>query len=442
MPKTVIDISTPPPQNLEAEQAVIGAMFVDDEAYWEVVDIVKPEDFYRRSHQILFAAIRSLKGKGEQVDLITMTEKLREHRQLEAIEGGFEYLTAIADSSPSAANAPWHARIVREKSLLRQAIGVGRSLIEWASGNEVNLSVLLSEMQGRMLDLLEAGTEATWTEYALVVGRVQDQIEEARRLGKELVGLPTGIPKLDLLTGGLMPSDLIVIGARPGIGKTAFMQQTFEHVGARGVKVAVFSLEMAEGPLGMRAIQARSRMDGWALRTGAYDVDIGGNRIADAVKELALLPIYINDKAGWHYAEIQAQARRLILREHVGLVMVDYIGIVKGDRPENRVRELGTVAQGLKELAKKHRIPVVVLSQLNRLVERERRRPTMADLRDSGELEQIADVVILIHRMKGESEGLMIVDKSRNLQTGDVKVHWDGATMRYSEVDTLHEEGG
>jgi len=435
----LVDIKGPPPQNQEAEQAVIGAIFCDDDAYWDVVDIVKPEDFYREAHRILFAAIRSLRSHGQHVDYIAMLEKLRNGGQIQAI-GGEEYLRAIADCEPSAANAAWHARIVREKSLLRRMSQAGQELIQWAHGNVEGVSAMLAQSQERILSLLEDASEATWTPYNLLMSRMQDRLEEVREQGRLMTGLPTGLPGIDKLIGGLLPADLIVIGARPSTGKTAWMQAIAETVAGAGVVVAIFSLEMAEDPLAIRAIQSRTRMDGYTLRTGNYDREIGGDRIARAAAELAILPIFVNDKTGWHYAEIQAQARRLILREHVGLVMVDYIGIVKGDNPQNRVRELGTVAQGLKELAKRHKVPVVVLSQLSRLMEREKRRPQMSDLRDSGEIEQIADVVILLHRMKGEEDGLMIVDKSRNLQTGDVKVRWHGPTMRYSERDEIHEE--
>ena len=428
--KTLADVA--PPSNLEAEQSLLGALMISKYAYWETCDLITASDFYRDAHQVIFTAINRLYQAKAQVDIVSVQEELRKRGEFEEA-GGLEYLMALIDSVPSAANARYYGETVKEKSVRRQLLDLSLRVQGMARDEGQALAEILSSVSIGVLEVLRDGTTARWTDYETLLRRAYERVEEAYLSGQLLVGLPSGIPDLDELTCGFMPTDLIIVASRTSIGKTAIAQQIAEHVASLGTPVAFFSLEMGEDPLALRALQAAADVPGILLRRPRFGEEIWG-KLVKGHSKICNLPIYVNDRSGLTIGEITAQAQRIVMEKKVGLILVDYIGIVKGELPEHRVRELGIIAGGLKEIAKQLKIPVIALSQLSRQVDKEKRKPMLSDIRDSGEIEQIADVVILIHRPGESTTAELIVAKNRNLLTGTVEVFWHGNAMRFKPL--------
>ncbi len=428
-----------PPQNLEAEQSVLGSVIAWDDCWLDVAEQVGPEDFYRDTHKTIFAAMRAIKRTDEKVDIRTVQEKLRGKGQLEAV-GGTEYLMALVDSVPSATSAKWYAGIVRDKALRRRLIDYAARTAQVGHDSEIPVPTLLADAHAEIVGLLnhlKGNPSATYTQ---VVTDQLDRLVQASRDGLSLAGLPSGIPGLDHLTGGFTDGDLIVLGGRTSHGKTALAQQIAETVARQGHPVLFFSLEMSAQQLGLRAFQAASGLANWQVRNPTFS-EAEEDRLGEAARTINALPITIKDKGGLHYTELQAQARRAILEEGVKLVVVDYLQLLRGDSSPNRDRELGTVTEGLQKLAQNHGIPVIALAQLSRRMEYEKREPGLADLRECGEIEIHADVVTFVFRPSRESTtARIIVAKHRNGATGFVETHWRGDIMRFVPMDTTHDE--
>jgi len=429
----------PPPQNLEAEQSVLGSIMVDENYWFDVAELLGPEDFYRDAHKTIFAALRALKRTDEKIDIVTVQEKLRGKGQLDAV-GGTEYLMALIDSVPSAANAKHYAGIVRHKSMRRLLIDYATRTAQAGHDSEVPVPTLLADAHAEIVGLLNDLSGNPSTTYAHVVTAQLERLVQASRDGASLAGLPSGIPDLDSLTGGFMDGDLIVLGGRTSHGKTAAAQQIAETVARAGHPVLFFSLEMSAQQLGLRAFQAAANLANWRLRKPHFD-DEEEARLSAAAATINFLPITIKDKGGLHYTEVQAQSRRAILEDGIRLVIVDYLQLLRGDASPNRDRELGTVTEGLQKLAQNHGIPVIALAQLSRRMEYEKREPGLADLRECGTIEIHSDVVIFVFRASREATtAKIIVAKHRNGATGFVDTHWQGYIMRFLPMDNLHGE--
>jgi len=432
--KTDIDTSIykVPPQNMEAEQSVLGGILLENQSLNAVLEIMTGADFYSEGHRKIFDAIADLSDRGEPSDLITLSSLLKDRGQLDQV-GGMVYLASLVDGVPSAANIAYYARIVKEKAILRSLIATATEILQktYNAGSDVD-SVLDQAEQA----IFENSENKIRPSFYTIREVVKDNFKELERLAerKDLItGVPTGFDKLDEITSGLQRSDLIIIAGRPSMGKTAFALNIAQNAALKsGVPVAVFSLEMAKEQLVFRMLSAEARVDSQRLRKGFLG-ETDWKKLVKASSDLSEAPIYIDDSAGITVLEMKAKSRRLKADAGLGLIILDYLQLMKGGAyKESREQEISEISRSLKGLAKELSVPVIALSQLNRKVEdRTNRRPQMADLRESGAIEQDADVIAFIYRDevynrsednpdKGIAE--IIIGKQRNGPTGTVKL--------------------
>lgn len=421
-----------PPQNLEAEQSVLGGILLDHRAIDRAIEILDANDFYREAHKKIFRAMLALNQRGEPVDVVTLSNELAVEGQLEEI-GGAAYLAELAEKVPTAANLAYYARIVREKAVLREVIAASTELAarayEMRSGE---VDDFLDQVEHRIFEISERRVRpqfATMNDLMFTAVHTVESLYERRGL---ITGVPTGFLDLDRLTSGLQPSDLVIVAARPSMGKTAFALNVAVNAAQEGgVGVAIFSLEMSKQQLGLRMLCAEASVDSQQLRTGF----LSGQdfpKIVAAADRLSRLPIYVDDTPGLSVLELRAKARRLKREQEakLGLVIVDYLQLMRShERMDNREQEISSISRSLKALAKELDVPVMALSQLNRQVEaRSDRRPVMADLRESGAIEQDADVILFLFRPyvydknADEHEAEVIIGKQRNGPVDVVKL--------------------
>jgi|DewCreStandDraft_1066081.scaffolds.fasta_scaffold00864_6 replicative DNA helicase len=424
------DVGRLPPQSIEAEQAVLGAILLDPRALDRAVEIVGADDFYRDAHRKIFRAMLALHQRSEPVDLLTLSQELAAEGVLEAV-GGTSYLAQLAEQVPTAANLAYYARIVREKSVLRQIIQVSTELGARAyDARPGEVDDFLDQVEQRIMEISEQRTRPQFSNMSDLMLDAVGAVESLYQRGEMITGVPTGFTDLDRLTAGFQPSDLIIVAARPAMGKTAFaLNVAVNAAQKRGVGVAIFSLEMSKLQLAMRMLCAEARVNSQLMRTG-YLTKLDYPKIIAAAQKLSTLPIYIDDTPGLSLLELRAKARRLKRDQEakLGMVIVDYLQLMRGhERSDSREQEISSISRGLKALAKELDVPVVALSQLNRQVEsRSDRRPMMADLRESGAIEQDADVILFLFRPwvydKDEDEHLaeVIIGKQRNGPTDKV----------------------
>jgi replicative DNA helicase len=413
-----------PPQNLEAECSVLGGILLDNDAINQVLELLRPEDFYRESHRKIFRATIELSDRSEPVDLITLSDYLKGRNELEAV-GGTAYLASLADSVPTAANISYYARIVREKSILRSLISTATDIATRGYEEQGNVEEFLDRAEKVIFDISEKKIKAS---FVAVGDMIKDTLKTVEKLyeRKEMVtGVPTGYEDLDRLTAGLQASDLIIVAGRPGMGKTAFALNIATNAAFAGIGAAVFSLEMAKEQLVLRMLCSEARVNSSKVRSG-YLGERDFPQLAKAAGRLHEAPIYIDDTPAISVLELRAKARRLLRdrSKKIGLIVVDYLQLMRGmGNANNREQEISEISRSLKALAKELTVPVIALSQLNRRVEdRGDRRPMMSDLRESGAIEQDADVIMFIYRdevynksddsKKGVAE--VIVAKQRN----------------------------
>jgi len=413
-----------PPQNLEAESSVLGGILLDNEAINLVLELLRPEDFYRESHRKVFRAMVELSERSEPVDLITLSDFLKNRGDLDAV-GGTAYLASLADFVPTAANIAYYARIVREKSILRSLINTATDIATRGYEEQGNVEEFLDSAEKVIFDISEKKIKAA---FVAVGDMIKDTLKTVEKLyeRKEMVtGVSTGYNDLDKLTAGLQPADLIIVAGRPGMGKTAFALNIGAHAAFAGVGVAVFSLEMAKEQLVLRMLCSEARVNSSKVRSG-YLGERDFPQLAKAAGRLHEAPIYIDDTPAISVLELRAKARRLVRdrSKKIGLIVVDYLQLMRGmGMANNREQEISEISRSLKALAKELGVPVMALSQLNRRVEdRNDRRPQMSDLRESGAIEQDADLIMFIYRdevynknddsKKGLAE--IIIAKQRN----------------------------
>jgi replicative DNA helicase len=399
-----------PPQSIEAEQSVLGAMLIDNAAIAQVTEIIGASDFYRESHRVIFNAMMELYSKNEAVDMITITDVLRRDNKMDDV-GGIAYITSLANAVPTAANVRYHAKIVYEKSVLRQMVRVSTEIA--AMGYEANeeVNILLDKAESRILEISNRGKNAEFTSIGNILEDAVEMIQNLAENKGGLTGISTGFADLDKLTSGLHPSDFIILAARPSMGKTAFALNVVQNVALRAHKkykgkepysVAFFSLEMSKEQLVNRMLCAEANIDSQRLRTGEM-AEKDWTALWNACEEMYKAKIYIDDTPGITAMDMRSRARRLKAEHGLDLIVVDYLQLMqgsgKGKGSENRQNEVSEISRSLKALARELDVPVIALSQLSRGVEaRQVKRPMLSDVRESGSLEQDADIVAVLSR--------------------------------------------
>lgn len=417
-----------PPQSIEAEESVLGGILIENSAIDRALELITPDDFYRDAHRKIMQAMINLNQRSEPIDLVTLHEELKRTNQLQEV-GGASALAEIAEKVPTAANVAYYARIVREKSILRGLIHTATEIATRGYESGGNVDQLLDEAEHKIFEISERKVQPTFFRIRDIMVQSMNTIEQLYERKELVTGVPTGFVDLDRLTAGLQPSDLIIIAGRPSMGKTAFALNIAEHAALQArTGVAVFSLEMSKEQLVLRMLCSQARVDQSKVRAG-YAADRDFPKLAMAASRLADAPIYIDDTPALSILELRAKARRLKRdpEARLGLILIDYLQLMRGHEAENREQEISSISRSLKALAKELDVPVVALSQLNRQVEgRADKRPVMADLRESGAIEQDADVIAFLYRPivydknAEERDAEVIVAKQRNGPIGNV----------------------
>jgi replicative DNA helicase len=430
------------PQNLEAERSVLGAILLDPPAINLVVPILDPDDFFPDTHRRIYAAMFELSQRSGQIDVLTLREELDRTGAVEKI-GGASYLTSLLDGVPDVGNVEHYARIVKEKSTLRRLIRAGQRIVRDGLTGERDAESLLGEATGEIFDIAEGAVQGGFEQIGTVVTRNLEIIEDARGRQGMLSGLATGFKDLDRMTSGLQGTDLIVLAARPSVGKTSFALNIAQHVAIReGRAVGFFSLEMSKEQLGFRVLCSEADVDAKKVRDG-YASKEAMQRLVLAQSKIHNARFYIDDGAALSVPEMRAKGQRLKREHGLDLLVVDYIQLMAGHgRFDNRTQEVSMISRGLKLLAKELHVPIIALSQLSRQPEQrkgELRKPQLADLRDSGAIEQDADMVIFLYREElydkdTERKGIadVIIAKQRNGPTGDFQCVFLGDHMTFA----------
>ena len=432
------DLQKLPPQALDAEVSVLGALLIDPEAIHKIVDFLKPEDFYKQAHQKIFRAAIQLFERSEPTDVITLSNELKKNSELDAI-GGPAYLAELAASVATAASILHYAKIIREKAMVRSLIHVATDIVQQGYSGKDDIGNFLDTAERSIFEISERNIRQSFTHVRDIVKdsiKVLEQLYENKSL---VTGVPTGFKELNKLTAGLQRSDLIIVAGRPSMGKTAFaLNLAVNAVVESKLAAAVFSLEMAKEQLVQRMLCSEARVDSSKLR-GGYLKESDWPKLFKAANKLSEAPLFIDDTPALSVLEMRAKARRLKKEHQLGLIVVDYLQLMRSDVTESREREISDISRSLKALAKELAVPVIALSQLNRGVEsRTDRRPQLSDLRESGAIEQDADVIAFIYRdevynpespEKGVAE--IIIGKQRNGPIGTVRLTFLGQFTRF-----------
>lgn len=450
-----------PPQNIEAEQAVLGAIFLNTDALADAMEYVEPDDFYRRAHQILFQAMVDLNNDGEAIDILTVQNYLTTNNQLDDV-GGVAYIAELATSVPTAANAGYYAKIVEEKSMLRRLISTATNIITQANNGDDDVPSLLDSAERQIMDVSERRNRSGFREIKDVLNETLSDIDRLSQQSEDITGLPTGYREFDKMTAGLQPDNLIILAARPAVGKTAFALNIAQNVAtSTDTSVAIFSLEMSAESLVNRMLCAEGSINANHLRTGQLDEGEWQNLIV-AMGALSNTSIFIDDTPGIKMAEIRAKCRRLAKEKgNLGLVVIDYLQLIEGSNKESRQQEVSEISRQLKKLAKELSVPILALSQLSRGVEqRQDKRPVLSDIRESGSIEQDADIVAFLYRddyyergeSKSEEDGddqdslnqdvgevELIIEKNRAGARGTVKLLFIKSYNKFSNISYAQE---
>jgi len=437
-----------PPHNLEAEQYVLGSMLLDREIIVTISSIIKREDFYSEAHKEIYTAICELFEKSEPVDIITVAEELNKKGILEKV-GGIDYITNLMIGVPTTVNVMHYARIIEEKSILRKLIRISGKIIEKSFEQSEEVEHILDFAEKNIFDIIEKRSSHEFVPIKEVLFNAFDRIEFLYKNKGKIVGVPTGFSELDNKTSGFNPSDLILIAARPSMGKTSFALNIALHAAVREkIPVAIFSLEMSKEQLVQRMLCSEAFVDFMKLRTGNLEEE-DWERLARVLAPLSEAPIYIDDTPAISVSELRAKARKLKIEKGLGLVMVDYLQLMQGNsNRENRQQEISEISRSLKALARELNVPVVALSQLSRAPEsRSDHRPQLSDLRESGAIEQDADLVLFLYRdeyyhpdtdKKNIAE--VIIAKQRNGPTGVIELAWLGQYTKFANIERYRTE--
>ena len=439
-----------PPQNLEAEQAVLGAMLIEKEAIAKAVEFLKAGDFYREANRLIFDAMLELFNKGEAVDMVTVTEHLRKQDTLEKV-GGIAYITALANAVPTAANVVHHGKIVEEKSILRHLINSATEIAGMGYEDSESVEDIMDKAEKSIMAVSSRKIGGDFAPIKDVIFDAFNKIEALYASKGAITGLPSGFKDLDKLTTGFQPSDLILVAARPSMGKTAFTLNIATNVALRSKQpVAFFSLEMSKEQLVQRILCSEAAIDSQRLRTGELE-DRDWEKLISVSDGLSSAPLYIDDTPGITVLEMRSKARRLKMEHGLSLIIIDYLqlmqGSSKGKGSENRQQEISEISRSLKALARELKVPVIALSQLSRSVEsRQVKKPMLSDLRESGSLEQDADIVAFLYRedyydKETENKNIteVIIAKHRNGPVDTVKLFFHSQFTKFGDLTTRTE---
>ena len=456
-----IDIIKAPPQDLAAEQAVLGAIFLDSDRVIEVKEFLSTDDFYKNAHKIIFRAMEHLSDNREAIDVLTVRSLLENQNDLETI-GGIAYIAELATATPTAANASYYAKIVAEKSLLRQLINKLTQSVEKAYSQEDPAEDVLAEAEKSLIDVQQGRNTSSFRRISDVLSMNLDDLEERAKQKSTITGIATGYPALDAMTTGLHEEELIILAARPAVGKTAFALNIAQNIGTKQDKtVAIFSLEMGAESLVNRMLAAEGTIESHNLRTGQLN-DEEWNQYFIAMGTLSKASIYIDDTPGIKITEIRARSRKLAQETgNLGLIVIDYLQLISGTGRENRQQEVSEISRQLKILAKELKVPVIALSQLSRGVEqRQDKRPVLSDIRESGSIEQDADIVAFLYRDDyydragaddDDDEGFndvpevdnkveVIIEKNRSGSRGTVELLFLKEYNKFASIDNRYED--
>ena len=436
-----------PPQSVEAEESVLGSLLIDKNAVIRVADILRSEDFYKRAHQLIFTAILHLYEKSEPVDVLSLSNRLKETGDLESL-GGTSYLANLVNAVPTASNVAHYAKIVRHKKILRDLLSASQDIARLGFEENQDIELVLDEAEKRIFSIAERSLKQDFIPIKSALEDAFERIDKLHRGGGALRGLATGFTDLDNYLGGLQKSDLVVLAARPSLGKTSLALDIARHAAIKGKSaVGIFSLEMSKEQLVDRLLASEAGVDLWRLRTGRLSMDgedSDFSRIQEAMGVLAETPIFIDDAASANILQMRTMARRLQAEHSLGLIVVDYLQLMEGrhGNSENRVQEISEISRSLKNLARELDVPVLALSQLSRAVEsRSPQIPKLSDLRESGSIEQDADVVLFIYREDREKPNTerkniaeIIISKHRNGPVGKIDLYFNAEQVSFKSL--------
>lgn len=437
-----------PPQNVDAEMSLLGAVLIDEEVLADITEHVKPKDFYDKRHGVIFDAIMRLYEKNKPVDLLTLTDELKRKGELDEV-GGSAYLTELTNYVPTAAHAESYAEIVAQKAVRRRLIKASGEISELGYDESTSTQELLQQAEAELFEVSDQSLKQDLTSLESILTDSFDRLEELHRNKGALRGVRTGYRDLDNMTAGLQRSDLIILAARPAMGKTTLVTNLAYNVATIAKQpVLMFSLEMSKEQLVDRMLADASGVDSWNIRTGNLSDD-DFSKLSEAMGEMAEAPIYIDDTPGLSVLEMRTKARRAAHDQPLGLIIIDYLQLMQGSGRDNgnRVQEVSEISRGLKLIARELNVPVIALSQLSRSVEsRSPQIPQLADLRESGSIEQDADIVMFIYREayynpETERENItdLIIAKHRNGPVGKVELYFHPERLRFMSLDRQHE---
>lgn len=438
-----------PPHDIEAEQAVLGSMLTDKDAVISAMELLKPESFYREDDKFIYEAMQNLYSKAEPIDIITLKNELQSMNKLEQV-GGIEYLANLPEKSPTSANVQKYINIVEEKATLRTLIKTANELIELGYSEDADVEDIMDNAEKKIFDIMQDKNQKGYSHIKDVLVESFTKLEELYNRKQHVTGVPTGFIDLDYRTAGLHGSELILIAARPAVGKTAFALNLAANAALRGnTPVAIFSLEMSKDQLVNRILCSEAMVDSNKVRTGKLEDDDWA-KLATAIGPLSKSEIVIDDTPGITVNEIRTKCRKLKIEKNIGLVIIDYLQLITGNskRGGSREQEISEISRSLKILAKELDVPVIALSQLSRAVEqRQDHRPMLSDLRESGAIEQDADIVMFLHKdelynKESEKRGIVevIIAKQRGGSTGTVELVWMGNYTKFVNAETRREE--
>jgi len=442
-----------PPQNIEAEKSVLGAIMIDPEAIVKVADILEEDDFYKKNHKTIFTAMKEIYSKGEPIDILSLSSRLKEKKHLKPV-GGVSYLTELVNQVPTISNVSHYAQIVKKKKILRDLISASQKIIELGYDESQEIEFILDKAEKAIFNISKESLKQDFIRVKEAIEEAWERIEKLHREGKSPVrGIPTGFTDLDNILSGLQKSDLIILASRPSIGKTTLALDITRYAAVKEkIPVGIFSLEMSKDQLVDRLLAAEAGISLWKMRTGKLSTQGKENdfvKLQNAFGILSNAPIFIDDAGSSTVMQIKTLSRRLQLEKGLGLIIIDYLQLMQSQTStDNRVQEVSQISRSLKSLAKELNVPILALSQLSRAVEhRPDRIPRLADLRESGSIEQDADVVMFIHRedkinpnTERKNIADIIIAKHRNGPTGRTELFFNPSQVKFENLDKAHKE--
>ncbi len=434
-----------PPQNIEAEEAVIGSMLIEQSAVISALEMLTPDDFYKENHRIIFRQMAEIADKLQPVDLVTLSDALRAEGALDKIGGAAE-LARLANFVPTAANVEYYAKIVSEKATLRRLIGTATQIAATAYSSQYEVDEILDKAEESIFRISQGRTDHGYIQLKDVLVEAMEKLEYLASNKGDVIGLPSGLSDLDNLTLGFQPSDLIILAARPSVGKTSLGLNIARNVAIKAdCTVIIFSLEMSREQVAQRLLCSESAINSQKLRSGFISGDDEWRRLSIALGRLGEAKIFIDDTPGISVMELRAKARRVKAEHGMGLVVIDYLQLMRARKQENRQQEISEISRSLKGLARELNVPVIAMSQLSRAVEqRQDRRPMLSDLRESGAIEQDADVVMFLYtdpELEQSNAIELNVAKQRNGPTGSIKLFFSREVCRFGDLDVIHAPG-